>query len=607
MNSSGELQITFKTVSEFRKNRTSLKPACTQAQNPALPSLDIDTRAAKSVESTQIPDLPREKNHEYFDLDCQVTEVPSSFVCTESSAESSPVLAEFMNNAVDFESAFDYVDSLSCPNNKPMFVSLPVEFKNELEADDGNGVCVPMQTADFLETQEMPLPDEPSLATCRVIDQAAVIKDPQDLSSITEVVERDQSGRVIRALYYGGESVQFRYAENGLLIEFTYAGLQWKPVENGWTANDRQTEYFVDAAITVLDNGSIRIERDDVVRILKLSGTRIDEHKSGSRTESRKLKNKPSPYDLLAKAKAVNSVWLTGAKSMKTSGEHPTSSNSPMVLDMMTGGDAAPNASVAHASSEQEISQTMIPNHARAPQLNGALMNSSNLTCVPSVPIELRSLERTDKLRSLEDELQDPESEGLLGNKLQLQMKECWLKSCLWLTDRFVGQSSPRHLEQLEDLAALYFLQQKNDLAELTYLRALHIKEQYFGKGQAELASCLNGLAAIYEQRGNFVRAEEMYKESISLQENGLRKQLFLFSENVIGGEKLSPHFNSLFLSVAGLSRLYALQGKQKLCVVVYEKALSLMSEIIQKEPSCQKILQESAAGHLDELKQLSA
>src|SRR6185436_19457283 len=105
--------------------------------------------------------------------------------------------------------------------------------------------------------QDMLLPDEPSLASSRILEEASVLKDPQEVSNTNCPVEKDALGRVVKALFYAAEIVSFKYDEDGGLIAFNYAGIDWSKDEAGWSAHDRQTEYFVDARISVQENGAI--------------------------------------------------------------------------------------------------------------------------------------------------------------------------------------------------------------------------------------------------------------------------------------------------------------------------------------------------------------
>lgn len=584
-----DLPVTIKTVSEFRRARST-------GQEQGVITSDIDQTSASSVSQISIPTHANVSSIQsalhYFDSECsQQTVQPTTF---EVNNEATPsALAQFMNQAVDMESAFEFAGHTASTVmlQDAVYVQnvgadmLPEAVLFNIEQLNAEQLIIPDNASDANSFDTSSAQESALSAAVEILEeQACSLKDPQELSGTACGVEKDEAGRVVKALFYGSEIVNFKYDEYGFLSAFNYAGIEWKRDDNTWAAQDRQTDYIVDARITVLDNGSIQIVKDDVVRTLKASGTRIDEHKSGSKTESRKLKNKPSPYDLLAKAKAVNSIWLCSSqKQSRTTAQS-------CQLDLVT--DINMPFSEANTSS-------MIPRTAEVPNARPAVVNPASISCIPSAPIELRSLERSDRLRSLEDELLEPHRREVSRLHWRLRMKECALKTSLWLTDRFAGQSSPRHLAKLDRLAQLYFEQQKNDLAELAHMRALHIREQFFGKKQPELAKNIRGLASIYEARGNYIRAEQMYKQAIDLQESGIRKILFLFSENVTDESILHEQLEQLFSSINDLSNLYVTLGKQNLCAVVFEKAQSVWDAIAEHEPAAIPALQEVADKYL--------
>lgn len=581
-----DLPVSFKTVSEFRRERSiELEPG-------AITS-DIDQTTEANASEISVPTHANVGSIQaalhYFDSECtQQTAEPTTFQVSDEVTQSA--LAQFMNQAVDMESAFEFAGQTasSVALQDAVFVQhigsdmLPEAILLNIEQLSADELIVPDNASDANSFDRSAQDSALAAAADIMQDQAAVLKDPQECSSTACGAEKDAAGRVVKALFYGSEIVNFKYDADGFLSAFNYAGIEWKRDDHAWTAQDRQTDYIVEATISVMDNGSIKIQKDDVVRTLKASGTRIDEHKSGSKTESRKLKNKPSPYDLLAKAKAVNSIWL--CSSHKKNSSSAQSCQLDLVSDINIG---------------DSKTSSMIPKTAEIQNARPAVVNPANISCIPSAPIELRSLERSDKLRSLEDELLEPHRKEVSRLHWRLKMKECALKTSLWVTDRMAGQSSPKHLEKLDRLAALYFDQQKNDLAELAHMRALHIREQFFGKKQPELAKNIRGLASIYEARGNYIRAEQMYKEAIELQESGIRKILFLFSERVTDEAKLHEQLDQLFSCINDLNNLYVLLGKQNLCSVVFEKAQSVWDAIAEHEPAAIPALQEVADKYL--------
>jgi hypothetical protein len=562
--------VTIKTVSEFRRIRSgdSVEPENVKPAPESPESID----GLPPDEQVPVDCCSKTEALHYFDSECSAP-IPTAFAADKAvDGCHASALGQFMNKAVDLKSAFQYAENVVDTGAEPSV------------AEGANAQATALPEAQAVS----PVLSSPQ-ASRQSLEQASVLKDPLEISGTNLTVEKDENGRVIKSLFCAGECICFNYDDAGELVEFNFANMDWTRTESGWAARDRQTDYTIEGRISVLESGSIRIEREDVVRTLKMSGTRIDEHKSGSRTESRKLKNKPSPYDLLARAKAVNSIWLSSHPNLKsTSGRSfPVS----LKLDL-----------VNESSVDQTESKSMIPELARI-QLPDSVNDSS--AQASSETADSRSQEISGRLRNLEFRLEQQRQNVARTNAKQ-HLQECFLKSSLWLTDRVAGQSSPKHLSQLDRLAQIYFERQRNDLAELTHMRALHIREEFYGKGQPELACSLQGLATIAEVRGNYSRAEELYKEAIELQANGLRKILFLFSEKVTDAARLSCQLDQLFACVRSLSNLYALQGRQRLCVVVYEKAQSLAAEIIEREPSAEPVLNETIARHMEAMKELA-
>ena len=568
-----DLPVSLKTVSEFRQTRSCAKDSA------GCDSLAVEaTGCGNEITAATI----------YTDADN--VSVPATFSAAVPQTDCADnAISQFMSKGVDFQTAFGY----AVPVPAPIAEATPAQAQNFRSSDSATDTPITCEKDIATIASE----HDAYTAPCQTGNDTATNLSKNAVQAFLRngsAIETDPAGRVVRSFFCDAEVVSFTYNIVGELIEFNYANMNWTKTDDGWAAKDRQTEYSLDGKITVLPDGSLRIERSDVVRILKSSGTRIDEHKSGSRTESRKMKNKPSAYDLLAKAKAVNSLWLNGRSSFKGNCSEQ-SFPAPLKLDLVNDS--------CQSEEESSPAKSLIPKVAKIQAPAPAVIKETNLSCVPTAPIELRSLERSRELRCLEESLLETSVAERLS--LKLQVTECLLKSHLWLTDRIAGQSSPKHLAQLDRLAEIYQSRQRNDLAELTHQRALHIREQFYGKGQPELAVSVRGLAGVQLSRSNFQRAEELYKEAIELYENGLRKILFLYSEKVTDAAKLGVQLNELFGTVSDLSRLYAVQGRQQLCAVVYEKALALTSEIIEREPAAEETLNEAVKQHLNAMQEL--
>lgn len=564
MNRSTEFPRSVKTVSEYKKDRKTGELAA--INNAAVPAL-VTNDAASSIQAAL----------NFFDNESQIT-APTCFVPEGQARRDGSALAEFMNKAADIESVFEFEDKsplLPGPGDLGAQLSM-VAGLSDLSSGDGQ-YSAPPEVNNSKRSMSM-------------FDQASVLRDPQETSGVfSGTIERDAKGRVVRALYIGGEFCRFQYNDANELTELYYAGLVWKLEEQGWIARDRQTDYRVEGTISVLSDGCIRIEKDDVVRTLKHSGTRIDEHKTGSRTESRKLKNLPSPYDLLAKAKPVNSLWLNASSSKRTTGERLIL-HTPMPMDVIN-----------QLPDNNFISNAMIPSIADV----APLMDTGNFQSV-NLPVMERS-ERPDKLRELEDQLAISEQDTSCSmTTFKREMTETYLKTCLWLTDRIKGPSSPMHLQFLDRLAELYFSRQRNEMAELTHLRALHIRERFYGAKQPDLAINIFGLAKINESRGNFTRAEELFQEAADLQELGLRKILFLYNEKVIDGSKLASQLEPLFATFAEFVRFLVCQRQMKEAASIQLKAVQLFQDISERESQeLRSVLSTTIEPHLLTIKEL--
>lgn len=397
-------------------------------------------------------------------------------------------------------------------------------------------------------------------------------------------IERNAAGQVISVKFTGGESAEFKYNQDGSLVMFTYASLTWNFEDAGfWRSGDRQSDYRIDGLVEVLHDGSIRITRADVTRTLKITGVRIDEHADGSRTESRKLRNAATPFDLLAKSKAVSSVWLSSQpQSLKGSDKIESIQllEDSEELDTECGAD------------EGRCTHSMIPVAAVVPagrRDGGNLRNldehrSARVAAVVEESAPSAKLLPAESIMLRNAVARMPEAKRTLTfadyvESMKREVREFSLKSIIWFRD-VVRCSPSSQLQAIDALAQIYSQKQQNDNAETLHLKALHIKESYYGAKQPELANNISGLAEIYCRRRNFPRAEQMYKEAVQLYEKSVRKQLFLASQNVCEQGKLAREVEAPFRCFAGLAETYQLQKKNTACRDLYETAMSLWTEI---------------------------
>lgn len=379
------------------------------------------------------------------------------------------------------------------------------------------------------------------------------------------ILETDASGRILCVQFETGDITYFKYNNVGALCGFNFAGLDWLLSDQlFWQARDRQTDYRIEALISVLSDGSLEIRKDDLIRTIRLSGLRIDEHKSGCRTESRKVNKTNSPYDLLARARPITSVWLNSSMTEK----QPSASQAIGTLRLVE-------------EQSSDIS-TLIP--------------LSPLKDADSNEVELPAT----KLRRLEKAIaahKEPES---FTKKIRDACFHYGLTTAIQVVEMWKGKDSPRHLlPYLDQLSAFYSDKQLNDLAEINYARALRIREAYYGRKQPELAISIAGLACIHHRRGNYRQAEKHYKEAADLYHKGLRKTAFMYSRGTASANKFTKEMEALFSCLSNLTRLYADSGKMTRSLEQYEKALMLWTDLLEQDLRLESVILQTIDSYI--------
>lgn len=402
-------------------------------------------------------------------------------------------------------------------------------------------------------------------------------------------IERNDAGQVISVKFAGGDPAEFKYDEAGKLVAFRYASLTWTLEDNGfWRSGDQQSDYRIDGTVEVLHDGSIKICCAEVTRTLKLTGVRIDEHADGSKTESRKFRNAATAFDLLAKSKSVTSVWLSSQprESQRIDSIQLFESSGPgeleideVEIDEESGRATLPMIPLAAVVPASKMEGANVRNLEDRRPARGVADGASK-SAAKSLGAESAMLRNAVARMPEQDESAGP---GFTVHNLKLCARELLLKSILWINETFRRSALLTHLPAIDALAEIYSQKQENDNAETMHLKALHIKENCYGAKQPELASNICGLAEIYCRRRNFPRAEQLYAEALHLYEQSVRKQLFLFSQNVCEENKLTREVESMFKCIAGLAEVYRLQKKNGSSKDLYETAMDLWTEISDK------------------------
>ena len=86
-----------------------------------------------------------------------------------------------------------------------------------------------------------------------------------------------------------------------------------------------------------------------------------------------------------------------------------------------------------------------------------------------------------------------------------------------WTSGRRRSGRSPDVAASLNDLANLYLLKGDYAKAEPLYKRALNIREKALGPEHPNVATSLNNLALIYYSKGDYAKAEPLYKRALDI------------------------------------------------------------------------------------------
>ncbi|MFN9735301.1 MAG: tetratricopeptide repeat protein, partial [Microcystis sp.] len=146
-------------------------------------------------------------------------------------------------------------------------------------------------------------------------------------------------------------------------------------------------------------------------------------------------------------------------------------------------------------------------------------------------------------------------------------------QEALALRKELLGERHPDVADSLSDLANLYNLQGRYELAEPLHQEALALRKELLGERHPDVASSLNNLASLYESQGRYELAEPLYEEALALYKNLL-------------GER-HPHVAS---SLNNLAILYESQRRYELVEALrlvkgyelYELAESLYVEALE-------------------------
>ncbi|WP_375754605.1 tetratricopeptide repeat protein [Corallococcus exercitus] len=96
-----------------------------------------------------------------------------------------------------------------------------------------------------------------------------------------------------------------------------------------------------------------------------------------------------------------------------------------------------------------------------------------------------------------------------------------------------LSENQSAYAESLNNLANLYQQQGQYSRAEPLYSRALDLRETVLGKQHLTVADSLNNLALLYREQGLYHRAEPLYVRALSLRESALGKTAPLVADSL--------------------------------------------------------------------------
>lgn len=119
-----------------------------------------------------------------------------------------------------------------------------------------------------------------------------------------------------------------------------------------------------------------------------------------------------------------------------------------------------------------------------------------------------------------------------------------------------------RKAQSLNNLAVLYYWQDKLAQAEQLYRQALSIREQQLGTEHLDVADTLHGLAGLYSIQMKYSLAEPLYQQAIRIRE-----------------QQLGPDHFDVAESLNGLAVLYEKQGKYAEAKLLTQRALGIREQ----------------------------
>ncbi|MEH2232980.1 MAG: tetratricopeptide repeat protein [Nostoc sp.] len=184
-----------------------------------------------------------------------------------------------------------------------------------------------------------------------------------------------------------------------------------------------------------------------------------------------------------------------------------------------------------------------------------------------------------------------------------------WLKQCLEVTKKRLGEEHPDVATSLNDLALLYNSQGRYSEAEPLHVQALALRRKLLGEEHPDVAQSLNNLALLYDSQGRYSEAEPLYVQALALRRKllgeehpdvaeSLNNLAFLYYSQgryseaeplfiqalALWRKLLGEEDQHVALSFNNLATLYHFQGRYSEAEPLYIQALALRRKLLGKE-----------------------
>lgn len=431
----------------------------------------------------------------------------------------------------------------------------------------------------------LPAPEAPETIFLKSAPEIEPEEPPPVVIPEGAAIER-RDGSISKVRFTNGSTAQYRYNQQGELCAFIYARLAWC-TEDGhvWTARDKDNEYCLEGRVSIEPDGTICIQKKDIIRRIGLDGTRYDLHPDGSGQTSRPAQRESSPGDLLVMWRRLSPTPLgkrngpqldTTPPAVKSVSTLPKLAN-PVEFKPAYVPPPAPAAS-AQSKTMPSLPKSPVAAITTPPAMSIDVAEGSHSREEQVTTIKAHLTVRPQRLR-LSDDYVKPRDTGL-PNKIKTSMEHFIADASIKLISKIGGEEDARLIPHIDTLAKLAYDQRSIEQAERLHERALYLREHFYGRSHETCAVSLQGLARIQYERGNYPEAAKLYQETITLHEKNVRKLSFLNSSGLLDEQAREAAITDLLQVINGLAQMYAEQAKYQDSETQFKRALDAWNSL---------------------------